>query len=177
MSTTLETVGLTPEWRDRLNRTIASIKQDLSDQDTQFYTNYLDEEPQDQCAQRRFNWFQKDTPCPIPATFTRTVSTTSIPWNYMSVDDLIEALQTSKPTEPFDNSSATYVDDDEMLVQYTVEEPESEDAFQQRLAQWHLNRFFLKEWERIDSSRKRDEALARAKRLEAEAYELRKKFT
>lgn len=176
MKAPLETAGLTPEWRERLNKTIDSVDKDLSAMDTLFFTNYLEEEPQASCVQRRFNWFGKADPCPVPKVISRMVSSAEINLSDMSVDELIEALEQSKPTLAY-SFVHLGANDGEVSVTYMDEGPESEDVFQQRLAQWHLNQFFLAEWKRRGHQKDKDESLARADRLEKEARELRKKFT
>ncbi len=175
MSVTAKVHDLTPEWRDRLDKTIASFEKAPKDPDSIYYLDFLDDEPEKKLVTRRFNWLTRPEPCPVPETIQQEVSNTTISCYFESVEDLIDALQGSKPD--LYTVSEVRLKEDELTVRYMVEHPESEDSFQERLARWHLNRAFLAEWNRVELQRKKEEALDRANQLEKEARELRKKFT
>jgi hypothetical protein len=160
-----DTHDLTPEWRERLDKTIASFVKDPLEPGTIYYTNFLNDDPQKESVTRRFNWFGRADPQPEPKYISRMVSSAEIDLGGMSVDELIDALEQSKPALTY-SFSHLRANDGEVSVTYMHEEPESEDSFQERLARWHLNRAFQAEWNRVELQRKKEEALDRANQLE-----------
>lgn len=171
---------LSPRFRDLLNKTINSFQIDPNNINLLRYIDFIEDEKGTdvRITSKSCSQFAMTRPPITPQVVKTTLCYSTIELGALcEVEDLIDKLQKSLPEKSaYQSSEIIYTEDEDALhVYYYSHSAEAEDDFQKRLAYYHLDRAFKKEFDRVESSNIKKNELEYAEKLMRQAKEIMKK--